>query len=512
MAIGYDFELAFGDTKVPDSGIEVRGWKERAGLGDGKARAELIDAAKAARKPPPPEYLVDAKHDRVHRDPGGARSAKSVKSPTSKIVDGKHVEVGQYWRVKENASPDILRVSRLWKHTSGELFADCVIVESKHGQDGLLIELPDYWFPMAEQVEKRVVSWNGGSADNAKTEWVAVGTPITQPQMTEGNQAPEIKVGQRWRGNFEGAALVEVVQLLVSGAQVVVLESGQIEPGTKCMERLRGGLPHEWFRDAKLVAQATRGQTEKPVPKVGQVWRWRDKRACSIKLTERIMDDWRGVAVSDGLVSATRSFEIHAGALVSISGFEGYFENAELVHDVESDEQEDAMRVGDKCHSCGVSAMSIAAGGQHSKGCAIDKALPALQQPISETLTPCPWCNTPCTDEFCCPQHKADAERYSGARLDAAKSEREPDADTVTVAGITMSRKRYNDRWWAYENYWLAGHIDSPGDKQKHVVACACTRGLSTLQFRDLRKKEENESQDSGHPWSADDADYVVTG
>lgn len=57
----------------------------RAILDVGAARprpafAELSAAAKAARKPLPPEDLVDAQHDRVHRDRGRARAARTVRN------------------------------------------------------------------------------------------------------------------------------------------------------------------------------------------------------------------------------------------------------------------------------------------------------------------------------------------------------------------------------------------------------------------------------------------------
>jgi len=57
----------------------------RAILGTGAARAkpalvELSAAAKAARKPLPPEDLVDAQHDRVHRDRGRSRAARTVRT------------------------------------------------------------------------------------------------------------------------------------------------------------------------------------------------------------------------------------------------------------------------------------------------------------------------------------------------------------------------------------------------------------------------------------------------
>ncbi len=54
-------------------------------LGTGATRsrpalAELSAAAKAARKPLPPEDLVDAQHDRVHRDRGESRAARTVRN------------------------------------------------------------------------------------------------------------------------------------------------------------------------------------------------------------------------------------------------------------------------------------------------------------------------------------------------------------------------------------------------------------------------------------------------
>ena len=57
----------------------------RAILGVGVARprpalAELSAAAKAARKPLPPEDLVDAQHDRVHRDHDRALAARTVRN------------------------------------------------------------------------------------------------------------------------------------------------------------------------------------------------------------------------------------------------------------------------------------------------------------------------------------------------------------------------------------------------------------------------------------------------
>ncbi|MEX2374019.1 MAG: XRE family transcriptional regulator [Dehalococcoidia bacterium] len=57
----------------------------RAILGGGAGRprpalAQLNAAAKAAREPLPPEDLVDAEHDHVHRDRGQARSARTLRN------------------------------------------------------------------------------------------------------------------------------------------------------------------------------------------------------------------------------------------------------------------------------------------------------------------------------------------------------------------------------------------------------------------------------------------------
>ena len=59
--------------------------KARAMLDVGAARprpalAELSAAAKAARKPLPPEELIDAQHDRIHRDRGPVRAACTVRN------------------------------------------------------------------------------------------------------------------------------------------------------------------------------------------------------------------------------------------------------------------------------------------------------------------------------------------------------------------------------------------------------------------------------------------------
>lgn len=57
--------------------------RERLGVGAGCLRpviGELSAEAKAARAPLRPEELVEAQHDRVHRDPGRARAARTVRN------------------------------------------------------------------------------------------------------------------------------------------------------------------------------------------------------------------------------------------------------------------------------------------------------------------------------------------------------------------------------------------------------------------------------------------------
>ena len=53
------------------------------GRGPGRRRLELTPLsaeAREARKPPPPEELVEALHDRVHRDVGRGRAARTVRN------------------------------------------------------------------------------------------------------------------------------------------------------------------------------------------------------------------------------------------------------------------------------------------------------------------------------------------------------------------------------------------------------------------------------------------------
>jgi hypothetical protein len=78
------FEVKEGTTAFALLAAE-RFEEARAILGVGAARprpalAELSAAAKAARKPLPPEDLVDAQHDRVHRDRGRARAARTLRN------------------------------------------------------------------------------------------------------------------------------------------------------------------------------------------------------------------------------------------------------------------------------------------------------------------------------------------------------------------------------------------------------------------------------------------------
>lgn len=54
------------------------------GPGPGRPRrvlGELSPEAKAARRPPPPEELVEALQDRVHKEVGRARAAQTVRTP-----------------------------------------------------------------------------------------------------------------------------------------------------------------------------------------------------------------------------------------------------------------------------------------------------------------------------------------------------------------------------------------------------------------------------------------------
>lgn len=57
----------------------------RARLGAGKGRRRLVLSdmsaeAKAARAPLPPDTLIDARHERAHRDLGGSRPARTLRS------------------------------------------------------------------------------------------------------------------------------------------------------------------------------------------------------------------------------------------------------------------------------------------------------------------------------------------------------------------------------------------------------------------------------------------------
>ncbi len=78
------FEMTTGTTAF--ALLTAERFKEaRAILGVGTAGprpalAELSAAAQAARKPLPPEDLIDAQHDRVHRDRGGARAACTTRN------------------------------------------------------------------------------------------------------------------------------------------------------------------------------------------------------------------------------------------------------------------------------------------------------------------------------------------------------------------------------------------------------------------------------------------------
>lgn len=57
--------------------------REALGKGEGqpsKKQGELSAEAKAARKPLPPLELFDARHERIHSEPGRARAAKTVRN------------------------------------------------------------------------------------------------------------------------------------------------------------------------------------------------------------------------------------------------------------------------------------------------------------------------------------------------------------------------------------------------------------------------------------------------
>lgn len=57
--------------------------RAQLGIGAGRRRpvlGELSAEAKAARAPLRPEELIEARHDRVHRDPGRARAARTVRN------------------------------------------------------------------------------------------------------------------------------------------------------------------------------------------------------------------------------------------------------------------------------------------------------------------------------------------------------------------------------------------------------------------------------------------------
>jgi DNA-binding transcriptional regulator YiaG len=78
------FEIQDGTTAFALLAAE-RFEEARAILGTGATRtrpalAELSATAKAARKPLPPEDLVDTQHDRVHRDRGRSRAARTVRN------------------------------------------------------------------------------------------------------------------------------------------------------------------------------------------------------------------------------------------------------------------------------------------------------------------------------------------------------------------------------------------------------------------------------------------------
>ncbi|HHH27143.1 MAG TPA: hypothetical protein ENK57_02175 [Polyangiaceae bacterium] len=78
--------LDASDGTTPfDMLVAQRFAEARAALGQGPGRAapalaELSPAAKAEHRPLPPEELFDAKSERVHREPGRARAARTVRN------------------------------------------------------------------------------------------------------------------------------------------------------------------------------------------------------------------------------------------------------------------------------------------------------------------------------------------------------------------------------------------------------------------------------------------------
>lgn len=65
---------SFEKLDLPEATLDVDAGRPRPVLG------ELSAEAKAARAPLRPEELVEARHDRVHRDPGRTRAARTVRN------------------------------------------------------------------------------------------------------------------------------------------------------------------------------------------------------------------------------------------------------------------------------------------------------------------------------------------------------------------------------------------------------------------------------------------------
>ena len=84
------FEIADGET--PFELLASRKVEEaQAILGPGRGRrrpqlTELDDAAKAERRPPPPEELIDALNDSIHQDLGRGRAACTVRNRRRGLV------------------------------------------------------------------------------------------------------------------------------------------------------------------------------------------------------------------------------------------------------------------------------------------------------------------------------------------------------------------------------------------------------------------------------------------
>lgn len=83
---------------------------------------ELSPEAKAARKPLPPESLVDALQDRVHRDPGCWRAAKTAPRRTAKELvrrfeEGRGVPLRELFALPKDEQREV--VAGMARHARG---------------------------------------------------------------------------------------------------------------------------------------------------------------------------------------------------------------------------------------------------------------------------------------------------------------------------------------------------------------------------------------------------------